>query len=118
MKGDVEGLRQTELPPTFYLWGSMGLYPIMGQDVYLIGTPRFERIEVALGEAGGTLVIETKGAGDFIASAALNGRDLPRAWLRHGEIAGGAVLTLTRAARPTDWGLTRPPSFTMGSSYR
>ena len=102
----------------FYLWGSMGLYPIMGQDLYLVGTPRFERIEVALGEAGGTLVIETTGEGDFIASAALNGRDLPRAWLRHGEIAGGAVLTLTRAARPTDWGLTRPPSFTMGSSYR
>ena len=96
----------------FYLWGSMGLYPIMGQDIYLIGTPRFERIEVALGEAGGTLVIETRGEGDCIAAAALNGRDLPRAWLRHGEIAGGGVLSLTRAGRPTDWGReTRPPSF-------
>lgn len=41
MKGDVEGLRQTELPPTFYLWGSND--PFDGQ---------FRQSVAALREAG------------------------------------------------------------------
>ncbi|MBB6694023.1 glycoside hydrolase family 92 protein [Cohnella xylanilytica] len=104
----------------FYLCGAIGLYPVMGQDLYLLSAPLFRRTAIRLGEDGGELVIETEGAdpgadGVRIAAATLNGAPLDRAWVRHAEIAGagGAVLRLTLAASPSDWGAGEervPPS--------
>ncbi len=98
----------------FYMCTALGLYPIMGQDLYLLTAPVFARAEIAMGQGGRTLVIEAPGAGPergFIIGATLNGKPLERAWLRHGEIAAGAVLRLELAAQPTSWGVgTAPPS--------
>ena len=41
--------------------------------------------------------------------AELNGKPLDRAWLRHGEIAGGGRLVLTMAGAPTKWPQGPPP---------
>ncbi len=98
----------------FYMCSALGIYPVMGQDIYWLTTPVFERSEIALGTSGNMLVIEAPGAGadnPYIGSATLNGEALERAWLRHFEIAGGATLRLELSVRPTDWGRAqRPPS--------
>jgi predicted alpha-1,2-mannosidase len=96
----------------FYMCSSMGLYPIMGQDLYLLSTPFFERTEIELGDPGRTLVIEAPQAGGrcrHIQAATLNGVPLNRAWLRHAEIAHGGTLRLELADRPSAWGTTQPP---------
>ncbi len=98
----------------FYLCASIGIYPIMGQDLYLLSPPALPRVELTL--AGGrVLVIEAPGAGpqlrQYIAAATLDGQQLDRAWLRHGEIVGGGTLRFTLSDRPGDWGQSRrPPS--------
>lgn len=96
----------------WYMCSALGLYPIMGQDMYLLSTPIFERTEVALGADGARLTIEAPGAGPdrpYIASAMLTGRPLERAWVRHDEIAVGATLWLQLATTPTAWGRGMPP---------
>jgi len=97
----------------FYICGAIGLYPIMGQDLYLLSAPFFRRSEITLGESGKTLVVETaKSAGDrprFIRQAHLNGHRLDRAWLRHCEIANGGTLQLELSDRPTAFGRASPP---------
>lgn len=99
---------------TFFIASTLGLYPLMGQDLYWLTTPVFTRSEITVGANNERLVIEAPGAGPdrpYIASATLDGKPLDRAWLRHGEIAQGAVLRLTLSATPTSWGTTQlPPS--------
>lgn len=97
---------------TFYLCAALGLAPVFGQDIYWLTTPVFTRSDIQVGPAGQRLVIEAPGAGPdrpYIASASLDGQPLERAWLRHAEIAQGAVLRLVLSAEPTPWGHGAPP---------
>ena len=90
----------------WYMCSAMGLYPIMGQDLYLLTTPIFTRIEIELGQSGNQFIIEAPGADKglpYIASAKLNGQPINRAWLSHHEICHGATLALKLSATPTDW---------------
>jgi predicted alpha-1,2-mannosidase len=99
----------------FYMASCMGLYPLMGQDMYWLVPPAFERQTITLGASGAALTIEAPGAPGaftdprYIVSAALNGKPLDRAWLRHAEIADGGVLKLEIAETPGEWGRATPP---------
>jgi predicted alpha-1,2-mannosidase len=82
----------------FYMCSAMGLYPVMGQDLYLLTSPVFTHIEVDLGRSGKQLVIKAPHANagnKYVSSIKLNGAELDRFWLRHEEIADGAVLEFT-----------------------
>lgn len=98
----------------FYMCSAMGLYPLMGQDIYWLVPPTFERTEIALGESGKSLTIEAPNARDkgrYITGASLDGEPIHRAWLQHREIADGAVLRLQLSAEPEGWGGNhRPPN--------
>ncbi len=101
----------------WYMCSAMGLYPIMGQDLYLLAPPIFTRTQVALGTSGNVLVIETPDANQekpYIGAATLNGKPLDRAWLRHSEIAQDATLHLELSATPTTWGTQDPPPSPLG----
>lgn len=94
----------------WYMGSAMGLYPIAGQDVYLLSAPVFERVEIALGQAGRRLVLEARRAGNtgmYVQGARINGTALTRSWVRHAEIAAGATIELELGPVPGDWG-TRP----------
>lgn len=111
---------------SFYLWSSIGMYPVMGQDLYLLGAPVFEKVELTLGStsvstAAPKLIIEAPGAGPqrpCIAAATLDGKPLTRAWLRHAEIATGATLRYELSESPTDWATTEPPPSPMERSEK
>jgi predicted alpha-1,2-mannosidase len=105
----------------FYMCSTMGLYPVMGQDLYLLTAPAFTRTELALGASGKTLVIEAPGAGPdgrYVVSATMNGQPLDRAWVRHAEFADGAVVRLELAGRPGAWGTSEPPPSPLATPKR
>ena len=110
-----DGLKDNEdmgCQSAFYMCSTMGLYPIMGQDLYLLTTPVFPRTEITLGASGRKLIIEAPDAGPekgYIRSVTLNGKPLDRAWICHGEIADGASLRVELAAEPEMWGTSIPP---------
>ena len=96
----------------WFMASCLGLYPLMGQDLYLVSAPAFDRAEVDLGRSGKVLTIEAPGAGAgrcYVGSVTLNGKGLDRCWLRHGEIAEGGVLRFELAAAAGDWGAGEPP---------
>ncbi len=96
---------------SWFAFGQLGIFPNAGQDVYLIGSPAFA--QAALHLAGGKdFTVEARNVSAtniYVASAELNGKPLDRAWLRHGEIAGGGRLVLTMAGAPTKWPQGPPP---------
>ncbi|WP_126582918.1 GH92 family glycosyl hydrolase [Tengunoibacter tsumagoiensis] len=96
----------------WYLWSTMGLYPVMGQDLYLITAPTFTEIQIKLGNSGKHLLIQAPEAGPaygYVAEVRLNGVPLQRSWLHHAEIAQGATLTFTLSPSPTSWGYGMTP---------
>ncbi|MBN1351874.1 GH92 family glycosyl hydrolase [candidate division KSB1 bacterium] len=86
----------------FYMCSTIGLYPVMGQDIYLLSAPFFERVEIELGNPTRQLTIEAPHAGEdmpFVSEAFIDGKPLTRCWLHHGEIANGATLNFKLASK-------------------
>ena len=94
----------------FYAGTAMGLYPVMGQDLYWLTAPLFERTDLDLA-APLRIVAPRAGtpAGTYVVAARLNGRLLSRAWVTHAEIAQGGTLEFDLAAAPGDWGAKELP---------
>ena len=99
---------------SWYAFGQIGIFPNAGQDVYLVGSPAFPQTTLHL--AGGKdFVIEARNLSAeniYVTSAALDGKPLNRAWLRHREIAAGGRLVLTMAKEPGHWAEGNPPPST------
>ncbi len=101
---------------TFVVCTMIGLYPVMGQDLYLLSPPRFPDVRMTLPLSGGELHItagpwSAGGHTSYICGAQLDGVDLNRQWLRHAEIAGGGHLHLTLSSEPSTFGAGNPPPF-------
>jgi putative alpha-1,2-mannosidase len=106
---------------SWYVWASLGLFPVAGQNLFLVNAPSFAESELRLGD--GDLTIETRGfveprAGgptQYVQSASLNGDPLDRTWLRGGELHRGGRLLLELGPEPGEWGRNaRPPSSAPG----
>jgi len=95
-----------------YMCSAMGLYPVMGQDLFLLSAPFFKKIKVRLGTSGKQLTVHAPAASmknRYILSAEWNGKPLNRNWIRHTQLARGGTLTLKLGAEPGAWGSKAPP---------
>jgi predicted alpha-1,2-mannosidase len=103
----------------FYVGASMGLYPVMGQDLYWLTAPVFERVELRLAQP---LTMVAPGAGTergrYIVGARLNGRSLDRAWLTHAEVAAGGRLEFDLGPSPGTWGTQHLPHSPLPEALR
>jgi predicted alpha-1,2-mannosidase len=91
---------------SWYVFAAMGFFPNAGQDLYLISGPVFPKI-VLTRENGKQIIIEAENVSAknrYIQSAMLNGKSLNRAWIKHEEIANGALLQFKMGDKPSKWG--------------
>jgi putative alpha-1,2-mannosidase len=110
---------------SWYVWASLGLFPVAGQNLFLLSTPAFKHAVLAVGD--NEFVIETSGfvdrpissdgafrgptAPQYVQSATFNGKPLDAAWLTAVEVHRGGVLHVELGPTPTSWGTSeRPPS--------
>ncbi|WP_343072990.1 GH92 family glycosyl hydrolase [Sphaerisporangium rubeum] len=109
---------------SWYVWASLGLFPIAGQSMFLVNAPAFERAVLKAG--GNEFVIETSGhretpisvdgierepAAQYVQSATLNGVPLHATHLSAADVHRGGVLHLRLGPEPSGWGRGhRPPS--------
>ena len=94
----------------------MGIFPVAGQPVYIIGVPSFASITIKLN--GEPLAIAKNGEGMYVQSGTLNGVPLAgKGWLWVAEAKG--TLELTMGKTPShEWGSILPPSFTAAPPSR
>ncbi|WP_426593971.1 glycoside hydrolase domain-containing protein [Cellulomonas sp. McL0617] len=102
---------------SWYVWASLGLFPVAGQSLFLINAPAWRESSIAVGDR--TLNVETQGfieptpAGptQYVQSVHLDGEALERTWLTGAELHRGGRLLISLGPTPSDWGTTvRPPS--------
>lgn len=90
---------------SWYVWSSLGLFPVAGQDVYLVGSPLFEQASITL-EGGKTLTIKATGsspANRYVQGLKLNGKPVNSSYLTHGQLTGGGVLEFSMGSSPGTW---------------
>ncbi|RYP51686.1 hypothetical protein DL769_010775 [Monosporascus sp. CRB-8-3] len=96
----------------------MGVYPMSGQDVYLIIPPFFPEVNITNRITGNTATLRNLNFDPsyrniYIQSATLNGAPYTKSWLTHGFFLDGGVLELTLGPHESDWGVNEedyPPS--------
>lgn len=110
--------------PSWLVFNLLGVYPVTGQPIYLLGAPRFSAVKVRL-FAGTplerTLSIRADGLGEgsiYPQSVTLDGVALDRAWVSHSELVGASELVFAMGAMPGSWdvGGERPWSLSGWSS--
>ncbi|MDI6097143.1 glycoside hydrolase family 92 protein [Actinoplanes sp. NEAU-A12] len=108
----------------WYVWASLGLFPVAGQNLFLVNTPAFARSAIQV--EGGEFVIETSGHREspigvdgidrdpppqYVQSATLNGKALRATHLNAADVHQGGRLHLRLGPEPSTWGHgIRPPS--------
>lgn len=106
---------------SWYVFSSMGIFPVAGQNIYLIGSPLFSQTIINLpnGKKFRILAPGTSAKNIYIRSASLNGKSLHRAWITHQEIVKGGQLTFEMSDKPTNWGNEElPPSLSSKSLFQ
>ena len=72
-RGGIPGNNDSGGLSATYIWNALGLFPVTGQDLLLVGKCRFERAELQL--AGGrTLVVDNRCFGADPGAVSFNGR--------------------------------------------
>ncbi len=87
----------------------MGLWPVPGQDVYLITPPYFREVNVTNGQTGKVATIrninfDAAYQNIYIQSAKLDGVAYTKNWIGHRFWAEGGVLELVLGRNESAWG--------------
>jgi putative alpha-1,2-mannosidase len=111
---------------SWYVWASLGLFPVAGQGLYLINAPSFSWSRVQLGRE--QLEITTSGfvepgpdtAPQYVQSVRFNDQVREQSWIATRDLHRGGTLQIDLGPTPSAWGTTtRPPSVTPpGAGHR
>lgn len=107
---------------SWYVWASLGLFPVAGQDLYLLHAPTWRAGRLSVGDA--QLELETTGFAEpepdgqvnHVQTVTLDGRPLDRSWISGDELRRGGRLLVELGPTPSGWGTataSRPPSTTV-----
>ncbi|KAI9743634.1 MAG: hypothetical protein M1818_002950 [Claussenomyces sp. TS43310] len=103
---------------SFSTLSMMGLWPVSGQDVYLITPPFFKEVNLTSGQTGKTATVrninfDSEYENIYIQNATLNGEAYTKNWIGHSFYLEGGVLELTLGNNESSWGTADadlPPS--------
>jgi len=87
------------------VFSGVGIYPLAGTPLYLIGSPSAPALNISL--PTGVLQIRTEGWTEkavYVSRVMLNDQALAVPAVRHEQIAHGATLTFTMQDTPSKWG--------------
>ena len=92
----------------WYILSAMGFYSVTpGQDIYVIGSPLFEKATINL-ENEKQFIIVAKNVSDkniYIQSASLNGSNYTKSYLKHQDITNGGTMVFIMGDQPNkNWG--------------
>ena len=77
-----------------YIWNSLGLFPVSGQDLMLLSCPKFSKASLTLAN-GKTLVIQKNGEGKCPLSASFNGTPLNERKITVSQMMDGGEIIFT-----------------------
>ena len=104
---DINGLDGNDDGGTlsaWYVFSSIGFYPLAGSDKYWIGSPCVDKAEIKLSN-GNILNVTAKNQNAdnvYVKSVTLNGEKLNGCYVTHAQLTGGGNLVFEMSATPTE----------------
>ena len=89
--GGIPGNNDSDGLSSCYIWNTLGIFPVSGQDLMHIARPKFRRATMHLA-SGRDLVIERRGDGAFPRSASMDGVPCAALTLPASRMMQGGVL--------------------------
>ena len=78
---------------SWFVWSSLGFYPVAGSDRYEIGAPLFKKATIKIGDKMLTIVADNYAPENkYVRKVWLNDVPFDRFWFKHSEIAQGGTL--------------------------
>jgi putative alpha-1,2-mannosidase len=102
---------------SWYVWASIGLFPVAGQNLFLVNAPSFR--EATISVSGGDFTVRTEnfvepyagGPVQYVQRTWLNGQPLERSYLTGEELHRGGQLVVELGPEPGTWATEQvPPS--------
>jgi len=102
---------------SWYVWASLGLFPVAGQGLFFVNAPSFHRSRLRV--TGGDFVIEARNRSEhrpedppqYVQSVTFNDLPLERTWITSRELNRPGHLVIDLGPEPSSWGTdVRPPS--------
>lgn len=117
--GGLPGNDDSGAMGSFLFFSVLGLFPVAGQNVYLISPSFFEQVRIKSPQTGKTATVRNENfdAGYkniYIQSAKVNGKAWTKSWIGHEFFTEGWTLELVLGDKESNWGTKledRPPSF-------
>ena len=100
-RGGLPGNNDSGALSSYYVFMALGLFPVAGQDLFLLGSPFVKHARVNLFN-GNALEIRVNGGGDaaiYVREARFNGAPLPGFKIRAGELVRGGTLEFDMAEK-------------------
>lgn len=121
-EGGLPGNDDSGAMGSFLFFGMIGLFPVAGQNVYLISPPFFEEVSVTSPITGKTATLRNLGfdasyANVYIQSVSVNGQPWTKSWIGHEFFTEGWTMELVLGPEESAWGTKvedRPPSWASG----
>ena len=91
--GGIPGNNDSGGMSSCYMWNSLGIFPVSGQNLMLIGSPKFTNAELILAN-GNKLTIKRNGDSIYTERAVLNGKPLDNLEFTVTELMQGGILEI------------------------
>lgn len=100
--GGLDGNDDGGTLSAWYVFASLGLYPVAGTDRYELTSPVWSLAELAVGERPLSIVAEPSGPEQiYVRRVLLNGQPILGSQLRHEQLAAGGELRFEMSDRPS-----------------
>mgnify|MGYP002639121394 CR=1 FL=1 len=97
----IDGNDDAATLSAWYIFSSLGFYPIAGSDIYQLGAPLFQSAEINLGENTLSIIADNNSPSNiYVKEVFLNDSLLNRSWIKHSEIADGGTLRFVMSENP------------------
>jgi predicted alpha-1,2-mannosidase len=117
--GGLPGNSDAGAMESWLLWNMLGLYPIVGQTTFLIGSPWFANTTISLGH-GKSLTVTTANGSDssfYVQSLDVNGKPWTQSWVTWDDVfANGGTMDFVLGPNPVKWA-TGPAPPSPGSEF-
>jgi len=95
-RGGIPGNNDSGGLSSLYMWNMSGVFPVSGQDLMLVGSPRLKKTVFHLAN-GNTFTVKSVGNGIYTQRATLNGRNLENFEFSASEMMNGGELIIEMA---------------------